>query len=360
MTTIVVSLLIILSAVYLLAIITDAFFIESLQQIATRWKLPSDVAGASLMAMGSSAPELGIALIAVFRQGGAHSDIGMATIVGSAVFNILVITGVSAIVRPTSISWKSAIRDSLMYISSILTLLVVFADGTITMLEASVFLALYAAYLIILVVWSRMFPHEQDELHLTEEIFKDEQVETSVMFGINQRLERLFGLLMGDPSRSYIRTFVVSILLIAGLSWLLVDYAVIFANAVGIPPVIVALTILAAGTSAPDLIASVIVAKQGRGDMAISNAVGSNIFDILVGLGLPWLLVMSFRQFGWISGAPLVAVSTKDLWTSTIVLLGSAVLLLAFLLSGKRLSRKEGWTLILCYVGYVAWTYLHG
>lgn len=357
--TIAISLGIILVSIYILAIITDAFFIESLQQIAERWNLPHDVAGASLMAMGSSAPELGIALLAVFRHGGAHSDVGMGTIVGSAVFNILVITGVSAMARPIIINWKSSIRDSLVYVSSILTLLVVFADGKITMLEVSVFLGLYATYLIVLVIWSRMFPQKREEIHIADEIIKEEEEETSLFYKFNGMIERFIRLFAGDPSRSYIRAFFVSILFIAGLSWLLVDYAVIFSNAVGLPPVIVALTILAAGTSAPDLIASVIVAKQGRGDMAISNAIGSNIFDILVGLGLPWMLLIVARQMGWMTGSPVMVVGTQDLWMSTLVLLGSVVVLLGFMLSGKRLSRKEGFFLILCYVGFVVWTYLN-
>lgn len=311
------------------------------------------------MAMGSSAPELGIALLAVFRHGGAHSDVGMGTIVGSAVFNILVITGVSAMVRPIVINWKSSIRDSLVYISSIILLLVVFADGKITMVEVSAFLGLYATYLIVLVIWSRMFPQTTDDnIHIADEIIKEEKAETSLLFKFNGMIERIIHIFAGDPSRSYIRAFVVSILLIAGLSWLLVDYAVIFSQAVGLPPVIVALTILAAGTSAPDLIASVIVAKQGRGDMAISNAIGSNIFDILVGLGLPWLLLILARQMGWLTGAPVMSVGTQDLWLSTLVLLGSVVLLLTFMMWGKKLSRKEGFVLILCYVGYVVWTYM--
>ena len=92
------SLGLILVSVVILAVITDRFFIPSLDAISTRLKLSDEVAGASLMAMGSSAPELAIALMALFSGGGQHSDVGIGTIVGSAVFNILVITGVSAVV----------------------------------------------------------------------------------------------------------------------------------------------------------------------------------------------------------------------------------------------------------------------
>lgn len=355
MSVIIVSLLIMGVAVYLLSIVTDEFFIESLQQIATRWKLPHDVAGASLMAMGSSAPELGIALLAVFRQGGAHSDVGMGTIVGSAMFNILVITGVSAMVRPADTDLKSGLRDIGMYIVSILALLFVFRDGTITFAEGGILMGLYAFYLIILLFWSRKFPHTQEEIHIADEIQEEEQASGSLFARFNGGIAKLIGLLTGDPRTSFVRAFVVSIVFIAGLSWLLVDYALIFAAAVNIPPVIVGLTILAAGTSAPDLIASMIVAKKGHGSMAISNAVGSNIFDILVGLGLPWMLVIGMRQMGWIGGPSTVAVGTEGLWLSTLLLLGSVFVLLLFLWTRKQLSRVEGFVLILCYAGYVVW-----
>lgn len=357
--TIVLSLSIILIAIYVLAIVTDSFFIESLQQISNRWKLPHDVAGASLMAIGSSAPELCIALMAVFREGGKNSDMGMGTIVGSAVFNILVITGASAMVRPIVINWKSNIRDALVYIGSIVLLLVVFFDGKITLWESGALLGLYGVYLIILIIWSRRFPHTPEpEIHVGDELIKIEQSSRSIFLHINRWIERFLHLFMGNPTHSYMRAFLVSIALITGLSWVLVDYAVVFANAVGIPPVIVGLTILAAGTSAPDLIASVVVAKKGHGNMAIANAVGSNIFDILVGLGLPWLLIMSFKYFGLIAGSPIVLVGTKDLWASTLVLLGSVVVLLGFMWTGNRLTRKEGFALIVLYGAYVVWTYL--
>ena len=95
--TAIISLSLMIAAIYVLAVVTDEFFIPSLDRISHRWNLPSNVAGASLMAVGSSAPELAIAFLSLFKEGGAHSDIGAGTIVGSAVFNILVITGVSAI-----------------------------------------------------------------------------------------------------------------------------------------------------------------------------------------------------------------------------------------------------------------------
>ena len=118
---VVLSLAAILLSVLALAVVTDKFFIPSLDEISRRLKLSDEVAGASLMAIGSSAPELAIALMALFTAGGAHSDVGIGTIVGSAVFNILVITGLSAVVAGgLHIHIFAVGRDIVYYLISIL------------------------------------------------------------------------------------------------------------------------------------------------------------------------------------------------------------------------------------------------
>lgn len=357
-----ISLLVIVAAVYLLAVITDAFFIESLDQLAKKWGLPNNVAGASLMAMGSSAPELAIALFAVFL-GGKHSDVGIGTIVGSAVFNILVITGASALARPVKVTLKVVFRDCVVYISGVILLLSTFADGKITVLESCLFLLLYGVYIFLLFQWNRFFPEEEPDLDVAEAVEKAHTAEIerpNLWSRLNWFVTVSIGKLMGDPRVSYVRAFVVSIVCIAGLSWALVEAAVMLAGALKIPPVIVALTILAAGTSAPDLISSLIVARQGRGDMAVANAVGSNVFDILIGLGLPWLLTIGLRQAGVLQGGSVVLVGTKDLWLSACMLLGTVLILLVFLATGRKLTRLEGGLLVALYVAYCVWTWLQG
>ncbi len=349
MGTAIVSLIVIIIAIYLLSIVTDEFFITSLDQISNRWKLPSNVAGASLMAMGSSAPELAIALLALFKDGGENSDVGIGTIVGSAVFNILVITGVSALARPARVTWRVVVRDVVIYVASIGLLLLTFSDGTITILEALAFLVMYGVYIFILFQWKASEEEFEEEVVEVEETQEGGGLYHTVTSGVT----KVIGLLMGDAKKSYIRAFLVSILFIAVISWFLVEYAVQFAEALHIPPVVVALTILAAGTSVPDLIASVVVARQGRGEMAVANAVGSNIFDILVGLGLPWAIAI-------IVLGRTVQVGTEGLLSSTVVLLGTVILLFVFLTTGRLLSRKEGWFLLASYLAYALWVWLGG
>lgn len=345
------SILVMGLCVYLLAIITDEYFIVSLDQVSRRFKIPSNVAGASLMAMGSSAPELFIAIMALFIAGGAHGDVGIGTIVGSAIFNILVITGASAIVRPAAITWRVIVRDVVMYTISLALLISTFSDGQITLWEAALFLVLYAVYLLVLFNWNAFAPaEEEDPVEFVSDEIDRERERTGIYFRVTAAVSRVIGFFMGDPEQSYWRAFAVSIIFIAILSYFLVEYAVIFAAALSIPPVIVALTLLAAGTSVPDLFASVVVARQGRGDMAVANAVGSNVFDILIGLGLPWVLVMVIE-------GGTIQVGTGDLFTSTILLVGTVVLLFIFLTTGHKLSRVEGSILILTYVLYVFWVW---
>ena len=120
------------------------------------------------------------------------------------------------------------------------------------------------------------------------------------------------------------------------------------AHFLNIPEAIIALTVLAVGTSIPDLFSSAIVARQGRGDMAVSNAIGSNIFDILVGLGLPFLIVML------VSGNRISA--DGDLITSSIILFASVIFLFFMLLISKwKVGKISGVLLMAMYIFYLVW-----
>lgn len=340
--TIILSLLIIFVSVYILAIITDGFFVISLDEIAARLEMPSDVAGASLMAVGSSAPELFIALFAVI-QGGDHGSVGIGTIVGSAVFNILIITGASTIVAGTlDIGGGGVERDIIFYLGSISLLLFVFWDGQIFLWEAISLVVAYMFYIWVLWKWGENNP--------PDEVEKPDTVHEK-MKGINGIIETVFGWIARDPHKNYVWAMIVSVLAIAGISFILVESAVALSNALGLPPLIVSMTLLAAGTSAPDLIASVGVAREGRGGMAVANAVGSNIFDVLIGLGLPWVLTLVFMS-------QAVEVSTEGLISSIFILSGTVIIAYIFLYTGRKLVRWEGWALVAVYVAYVVYAYI--
>ncbi|MCX8009061.1 MAG: calcium/sodium antiporter [Patescibacteria group bacterium] len=332
---------------YLLAVVCDEFFVPSLDRISEKLKLNSDVAGATLMAAGSSAPEFFTSLIAVFRPGGLE-DVGSGTIVGSAIFNILVIIGASALFRAVKLHWQPVVRDTLFYILTIVLLLFVFWDGKVVLSESILFISVYGVYILTVLWWKKFFPYKDvDPIDLVE---KEQKTNSLAKFS-----KRLLSCVIPDVHRYknlFLLTFFLSIAWIAGLSYVLVESVVVIADFFHVNPTFLALTVLAAGTSIPDLLSSVIVAKQGRGDMAVSNAVGSNIFDILFGLGVPWFIVLSFR-----GGS--VPVGTENLLGS-VFLLFATVLAIVFLLLVRnwRIGQKSGLILIGIYVLYVIYTFM--
>jgi sodium/potassium/calcium exchanger 2 len=142
-------------------------------------------------------------------------------------------------------------------------------------------------------------------------------------------------------------SFVLSICWVAGFSWFMVDWAEIIGNTVGIPPVVMGLTVLAAGTSVPDLLTSVIVARLGQGDMALSSSIGSNIFDILVGLPLPWLLYTAIRGRS-------VNIGSEGVFRSLVVLIIMLVCLVAAIhCQGWVLSKTLGGIMFLLYFAFL-------
>lgn len=346
-----VYLLIFLISFYLIAKVSDDYFVDSIDEISKKLNISSDVAGATLMAIGSSAPELFISLIAVFKPGD-HADIGMGTIVGSALFNVLVIIGAVALVRTTKVLWQPILRDMLFYSISVIMLLVTFMDGKITLLESSLFLVIYVAYIIAVMKWRKLFPYK-DNL-----IFPDRPEEIPLKEKAGSRYFPHFLLKPFDKflqiifpkAKHFYAVFFVSILIIAGLSWVLVESAIAVSLILEIPGVIIALTVVAAGTSVPDLISSIIVAKENKGDMAISNAVGSNIFDILIGLGLPWVIILAFGT------EKTIAVGANGIFISTAILLGTVLLILLTLYIRKwRISKPFGFLLIGIYSAFIIW-----
>jgi K+-dependent Na+/Ca+ exchanger-like protein len=342
----VVYVLVLVAAFYLLAVICEDFFVKSLDIISNKLKLSSDVAGATFMAVGSSAPEFFTAFFAIFRPG--SEDVGSGTIVGSAIFNILVIIGASAAFKRAKLTWQPVVRDTLFYILTIILLLVSFWDGKIVMAEALTFVAGYFVYIVFVTQWKKILPYKDVSALeiLNKEVKKNKLAQAS---------KTLLNTFIPDPDRKphlYVVTFGMSIVLLAALSYALVESAVGLGSILNINPTIIALTVLAAGTSIPDLLSSIIVAKQGRGDMAVSNAVGSNIFDILFCLGIPWVVLLA------INGGS-IPVATENLMSSVFLLFATVVAILFILIVRNwTIGRKSGFILIGLYILYVIYNIL--
>merc|ERR1711935_939640 len=141
-------------------------------------------------------------------------------------------------------------------------------------------------------------------------------------------------------------SFLQSIAWIGGFSYFMVDWAEAVGVTFGIPDVLMGLTVLAAGTSVPDLLSSVIVARRGQGDMAVSSSVGSNIFDILVGLPIPWIIYSAAH------GGEAVSIDSEGVVVSLLILIGMLVLvILSIHCQGWRLTKALGGMMFIFYVG---------
>ncbi|XP_062391824.1 sodium/potassium/calcium exchanger 3-like [Sardina pilchardus] len=480
---------------YALAIVCDDFFVPSLEKISENLQLSEDVAGATFMAAGSSAPELFTSLIGVFITKG---DVGVGTIVGSAVFNILVIIGVCGIFAGQTVvlTWWSLFRDSSYYLISVLALILVIYDARVVWWESMLLISMYGVYILIMKFntqiagfVARQFRgpgrccsrrgHHQDEagedggpcntsmvllrkaqnsgqdspVVMVDELlslnphqlsFSDASLRIMItphfsprtrlsmagrmLISERQRLLResrgdtpVKGLCSGamenggsvdrqaledgsngegggkgvcaqpeeeddggdEPFRPlkvpagcgarvkwfvswplsvllyltvpncvwprwhrwFMVTFATSTLWIAIFSYLMVWMVTIISDTLDIPDYIMGITFLAAGTSVPDCMASLIVARQGMGDMAVSNSIGSNIFDILLGLGFPWALRTLVVEHG-----STVPINNKGLVYSVILLLASVFLtVLSIHLNHWKLDKRLGLGLIFLY-----------
>ncbi len=344
-------LLILLLSFYVLAKVVDDYFVESLDRIAEKLKMSNDAAGATLMAIGSSAPELFVAMFAVFRPGD-HEGIGIGNIVGSALFNLLAIIGASAIVRKAVIAKQAVLRDLFFYAVAVVLLLITLIDGKVTYTEAGIMISVYFIYVLTVVKWRKIFKYKDPDDEAKFSNNKTASEKKTLFKKITAPIDYLINLLF-PPLKYNFAVFVLSILIIAGISWVLVESAVQIARIAEISETVIALTVLAAGTSVPDLVSSLIVSKQGRGGMAVSNAVGSNIFDILIGLGLPFLL------FILASGGP-ISINSENLEKSVYFLFASILIVLFFFLINKwKVGKRFGCFLIFLYVAYLVWTVLN-
>ncbi|XP_060134141.1 sodium/potassium/calcium exchanger 3 isoform X3 [Zootoca vivipara] len=504
---------------YALAIVCDDFFVPSLEKICERLHLSEDVAGATFMAAGSSAPELFTSVIGVFITKG---DVGVGTIVGSAVFNILCIIGVCGLFAGQIVALSSwcLLRDSMYYTCSVVALILIIYDEKVVWWESLILVLMYAVYILImkfnanlqhiferrtknatnmvnglatntemddnsncdatvvllkkgncsrnfhrkasvimvdellsayphqlsfseaglrimitshfpprtrLSMASRMLINERQRL-INSRVYTNGESEVAIKVPAKRTVENGSGPSnsaergangarrdeeaakagnetenenddnennendeeeeeeedeSGDPytpfdvpsgvieiakwlftwplsfllyftvpncnkprwEKWFLVTFASSTLWIAAFSYVMVWMVTIIGYTLGIPDVIMGITFLAAGTSVPDCMASLIVARQGMGDMAVSNSIGSNVFDILIGLGLPWSLQTLAVNYG-----SYIHLNSRGLIYSVGLLLASVfVTVFGVHLNKWKLDKKLGCVCLLLY-----------
>jgi cation:H+ antiporter len=290
------------------------YFADASSNLGDYFRLPRSVKGATFDAISSSFPELMVALFSViaFKQ----FEVGIGTITGSALFNLLIIPGICVLVAPKvfKVSKDVVNRDVKFYLFSVILLLfaLIFFKWW-GLLVAFAFIALYLLYIRSIVIH-------------TKEFRSDKKVKKKVI-----------------PLGKNILIAFVTMLAIAIASYFLTEYAIELASALGVSPLIIAFTVIAVATSIPDAVISIVNARKGDIDDAASNVFGSNIFDILIGLSIPLLIAYIF------AGPTLMASGSVGV---VIGLLLSTILVMS-MLRKQVLTRRNGWVLLAVYLVFV-------
>ncbi len=283
------------------------------------------VVGLTVVAFGTSAPEMAVSVGAVLN---GQTGIAMGNVVGSNILNVLLILGVSAMITPLLVDRQIVRQEVPVMIGASVLLLVLAQDGRLSMAEGAVLAALMVAYTAFVVLQARRHSARNLDSASTEAAPAD-PIGTG-------RLSRQLLLLAAGLG-----------LLVLGSSWL-VDGAVSLARDFGLSEVVIGLTIVAAGTSMPELAASIAAAVRGQRDIAVGNVVGSNTFNILGCLGLS----------GLVSGGAGLEVSPALLRFDIWVMLAAAFACLPVFFSGRKIARWEGGLFVGYLVAYLAYLVL--
>ena len=280
-------------------------FVDGSSSIAGILKVPSVIIGLTIVAMGTSAPEAAVSINAGLA---GNSDISLGNIVGSNIFNLLVVIGACAVIFPAKSNEDILKRDLWWNIGVSVLLFVLILDGSISRMEGIILLAVFIFYLGLMVrsaMENRMDETPMDVMPLWK----------SLLFVAGGLAAVVFG---GD---------------------MVVDNACLIAKAWGMSDTLVGLTIVAIGTSLPELVTSITASKKGDSGIALGNAVGSCLFNILFILGMASSIT------------PINAV--PELIIDTAILIVVTILILIVAKTDKKTNRAEG---IICVAAYIIYT----
>jgi len=284
------------------------WFVDGASGIAEKFGIPQLIIGLTIVAMGTSAPEAAVSIAAALK---GSADITIGNIVGSNILNILIILGITSVITAVAVQ-KSTIWIEIPFMIAVSAILLVcgMSGNQITRLEGILFWVLFLFYLFYLFRAAKSGKEQQTEK-------KEESIIKLIFTGI-----------------------IGMVLIIVG-SDVTVDAATALATAFGMSERFIGLTIVALGTSLPELVTSVIAARKGKADIAIGNIVGSNLFNILFVVGTTAL----------ITPVPFA----KEFVTDGIITIASAVLLWLCVFRKGRLERRGGMVMLTGYLAYFAY-----
>jgi cation:H+ antiporter len=290
-------------------------------RLATAYGISPIVVGLTIVAFGTSAPELVVSGLASLRGSG---DIAVGNVVGSNIANIALILGISALIRPIAVKRGLMVRDVPIMIIFAVLFLAMSVNRSISRLEGGVLLVLFLLYMV----------------HVAWLARKEAQLATEIAAKETQLYQSLPGAQL-RPARDIVLTVLGTVALVIGAQ-LLVTAASSIARTVGISDVVIGMTLVAFGTSVPELAASVVASFRGEAQIVIGNIVGSNIFNTSLILGAAAMV------------RPL-PIEASLLRIEGPLMLALSVLLLPFTLTNLSLNRWEGGVLLAGYGAFVFW-----
>lgn len=301
------------------------FFVEGSSSIAKKLKVPPIIIGLTIVAMGTSLPETAVSVTASLVQ---NNELAVSNVVGSNIFNLMFVIGVCSILTPIMVQKATVVRDIPLSLGCALFLLVLGISGlgdkaemTLGHADGVIFLIVFAGYIFTMVrsAMKARAAGQNVEIEGVEECdnMKELSYGKSILFLIVGAAAIAFG---GD---------------------LTVDTASRIAIELGMSQTLVGLTIVSIGTSLPELVTSVVAARKNEVDMAVGNAVGSNIFNILMVLGIS----------SAISPVALIRENIIDI----VLLMVFSVMVWIFAGIRKKIERKEGIIMVVVYLVYCAY-----
>ena len=301
------------------------FFVEGSSSIAKKLKVPPIIIGLTIVAMGTSLPETAVSVTASLVQ---NNELAVSNVVGSNIFNLMFVIGVCSILTPIMVQKATVVRDIPLSLGCALLLLVLGISGlgdkagmTLGHADGIIFLIVFAGYIFTMVrsAMKARAAGQKVEIEGVEECdnMKELSYGKSILFLIVGAVAIAFG---GD---------------------LTVDTASRIAIELGMSQTLVGLTIVSIGTSLPELVTSVVAARKNEVDMAVGNAVGSNIFNILMVLGIS----------SAISPVALIRENLIDI----VLLMVFSVMVWIFAGTRKKIERKEGIIMVVVYLVYCAY-----
>lgn len=340
--------------IHIIGVISDGKFMDWIEYYKKKWKMSNFTAGETIQALGTSAPEISISILGLYIMG-ENPALGLATIIGSAIFQITVVIGVPIFFAKDGVKLdpKGLIRTALVYGGSVLLLaLFLWTDAALSWWELvvlSIYHIIYVAYLIL--------GHKKTETEEDKEFVHPElpPAEPKVLNWIDKGLEKIPGPEeQGGLIGKFPLGFLITLAAIGVACAFFIQASVEFATLIGVSSTLIALTVLAGGSSVPELFSNIPLAKKGNIDQAIGNAFGSNTLDICISFALVSIPYAIF--VGDIKGAGL-----ESMVIPIAFLFGYLFVVLAIFASTNFTTQKwQGWVLNTLFIIFVAVSYAFG